>query len=305
MYIAIVCRSYKKNCGINQYAMDLSKELSADIVTSAASLQKKYDVILFQYDINFYLFEDDFKSELAECHKKANEVIFDLHTVLRGVTTNQYPHRKFVKSPFALNRTINAIYIPHFIYPVNIAGKPKPQELRIGTFGFASPSRKMKELLEWGRNNKVDVKVIATINTSGITTESSTTKYAKEIFNEFPNQVKTGFFTHDEIASELEDCSHLIFCRTGDPTIGVSGAVHLAYNVKRPIIIEHKSLAPELKNIYVSRLESLTKDKLLKMNDIPTGGISIQDTSKKILEIIENKQVIRNKEGVKDILYEY
>ena len=304
MKIALVVKSLGTQCGIANYSSILSKHLNADIVSSASELKKKYDKILIAFDTNFYLFEDDFSNELSECYKKSEEVIFDLHTVLRGLLINTFPYRKLVKSPFSLNRTTNATYIPHFIYPANNTGKLPPSKLKIGTFGFASPARRMKELLSWGRDNEIDVKIIATINTSGITTEKSTRNYAEEISEEFPGQVDIGYFTHDEIVSKLEDCSHLIFCRNGDPTIGVSGAVPLAYNAKRPIIVEHKALAPELKDIYVSRLESLNKDKIDKITKIPTGGISVEDTTKTILNFLNNNK-IKSKPNIEQLdLYE-
>lgn len=301
MKIAIVCKTFKKWCGIGQYSINLAKALNAELVQSATELSSDdYSAIIINVDYNFYPNEDDFRAELRTSKEKSKEVIFDLHTVLRGTTLNLYPQRKFVKSPFGLKRTTNAVYVPHFIYPANSTGKSPPTEFCIGTFGFASPVRRMKEILEWGDKNKVDVKVIATINTSGVTTESSTKKYANEISESYPGKVDVGYFTHDEIVQKLEDCSHLIFMRNGDPTIGVSGAVHLAYNSKRPIIVEHKALCPELNDVYVSRLENLTKEKLKTMTKLPTGGITVDEIAKKIIEILnnnKNENIVNTDEG--------
>ncbi len=109
-------------------------------------------------------------------------------------------------------------------------------EVRLGWFGYAAKHKGLLRIVRLARRLGVPTLLLASRNTEttdGISQYNETVEEAQRKGGAHC-EIKTGYFTPEEIVRDLSGCSHIVFAHTNQPT--ASGSIEFAKRAGRPII---------------------------------------------------------------------
>ncbi|KKL60632.1 hypothetical protein LCGC14_2203390, partial [marine sediment metagenome] len=192
-----------------------------------------------------------------------------------------------------------------------------PEELKIGTFGFASPVKRHHEIAQLALRLGIKALIISTMPNPW------------PGFNEGPHQgvpsraldeirivaganpdsielVDNGYLTIPEVQKKLQECTHLVSAMDNlTANWGPSGSLRTMATVGRPLIALNSQRAAEVDATLVSSLDEITLDFLKKSNVAPSidkigDGLWAYKNLIKWIDtaILYNKQIISQSGGL-------
>lgn len=177
----------------------------------------------------------------------------------------------------------NYLIMPHIAYP-EIGIRANPDDICIGSFGFASPAKNFDQICELTIRLKVKCVLVLTINNSSenwYETSSRTIAQLKERYNKYSNiTMHVGFFTDQEILKQLSTCSHIIFAENDSGQ--TSGSYRFPVQLGIPIIATDTFQARESQVIRVTKLEDIDLQKLQSFKD----SINLEDGFEYLINIL-------------------
>lgn len=180
----------------------------------------------------------------------------------------------------------NYTIVPHLAYP-DLGIRAKPNEIFLGSFGFALPFKRFDDVCDLAIRLGVKCKILLSINNASEdmqNTTSSTADIIRKKYSCHPNiEIKTGFFTDEEILTELSVCSHILFAQQN--TYQTSGSYRFPTQLKIPVVAVESFQARESQVYRVNSFEDVTIDLLLSWKE----PVEIDDGFDYLLAVLTNK----------------
>lgn len=140
-------------------------------------------------------------------------------------------------------------------------------QLCLGTFGFATPPKRIELICRIAKKLKIKAKILLSIVETDEKAKIVSTKYVEQLIKEYKDDlvdIRVGFFEPCEIIRELSACSHIVFCQTPDGQ--TSGSMRLAALAKRPVIALDSLQSRDAQAHIVRKISEITKNYLLSHN---------------------------------------
>jgi len=188
----------------------------------------------------------------------------------------KYPNLLFRVNEFGDYININNYTLmPHISYDIPSPNKfSDDHNIKICSFGVAKKYKHFEEICKLGIKLKIPVIIIATIVNEPLAkseSEQTAQRLIKrfERFKRYKNiKIITGYFTEEEIANELCDCTHIIFAQN-EGRFWTSGSMRFAAALKKPVIAKDSWQAKEAQAIRFKRIKDITIDFLRSHNEAP------------------------------------
>lgn len=272
MTIAVLSRSLGRQCGISEYAICLAQRLGGVAVRSVDEIPTGSTPVFLQYEPSLYRGVSDLLNEISTIE---GFPVIDVHTEIPGdivpvlVSALKGSAIVGVKRGPREGRTW---YLPHISYaPVGSYEDP-PDEIRIGTFGFAVPNKNYEGIIELASQLHVPLTILASVAnaTPGIEVLSRAyVDYLRMMSHANPDvEVIDDFLTHEQIVSKLRKCSHLICAM--DDLDRTSGSLRMMALAGRPIIGLPCAGAEEVGAVTVEQLSDITLEFLSRDLPLPS-----------------------------------
>jgi len=293
----------KKQDGITIYAENLRKRfeqigIEVNLVANYKDCNLSYPTI-FEYEPSLLQNIPYDKNIFIEMHStKANlktvaGVFLNTHSFKKSLQFFKNilfirAHRKNIirssdlTSKFFLNLK-SYIIMPHIAYP-DSGIRADPDNICIGSFGFAFPDKNFDQICELAIRLNVKCVLLLSINNSTkgmFEVTSRTISQLKEKYNKYENiTMRVGFFTDKEILEQLKVCSHIIFAQNNSGQ--TSGSYRFPVQLGIPIIATDSFQARESQIIRVNKLDDLDLQKLKSFKD----SINLDDGFEYLINIL-------------------
>src|SRR3989304_6720964 len=272
MTIAVLSRSLGRQCGISEYAICLAERLGGVAVNSVDALPPGSTPVFIQYEPSLDNGLPDLPDEISQVE---GIPVIDIHTeipvdiVPALVSVLETPAIVAVKR----EPRLGAWFLPHISYaPVGIPRTP-PDEIHLGSFGFALPNKRYDILIELGTRLHVPLTILAaTANaTPGIEELSQAyTDYLVRSASQSGENIHivSAFLSHEQIVNKLRDCSHLLCAM--ENLERTSGSMRMMALANRPIISLYCAGADEVGAVQVQSFDAITLAFLKRPHSTPS-----------------------------------
>ena len=270
----ILVRSLGRKCGMAEYAGFLADRLPGILVGTVQDLplqRERLGVVIVQVEVGLYNLD-------------LGEIIWELWAARqRGyIVIADYASEPDFCIGWSKEITKHAILGPKYLEPDSfllplircdppIEPDPgPPNELRLGTFGFASPVKKHHEVALLATRLGIKSTVISTMPNPwpgfnegphrGVPARAL--EEIRAVARQFPNNVDLidyGYLTIPEVHRELRRCSHLVSAMdnlTGN--WGPSGSLRTMATAGRPLIALRSQRAAEVDATLIDSLDEVT-----------------------------------------------
>jgi hypothetical protein len=173
------------------------------------------------------------KKVLVEVHDHLSKFPVTDRTILSQTATLLYRCDEFAR----YDGVARYVVMPHLAYlDVPKMDSAYSGKVRLGWFGYAAKHKGLLRILRLARRLGVPVLLMASRNTEsadGVTQYQEAVEVAVR-HSGAEAEIKTGYFSPEEIVKGLNGCSHLVFAHTNQPT--ASGSIEFAKRAGRPIL---------------------------------------------------------------------
>lgn len=152
--------------------------------------------------------------------------------------------------------------MPHIEYPdLLFKRKRKTDSIFLGAFGFPSESKNFPSICDLAV--RLNVKLLLIMSISGINSKVAATQeeYVQKITADYLKQkniiIKSGYFSEENLLSELSVCTHIISAQNS--VRGTSGSMRMAMRLRVPVISIDNFQAHECGAIIVKDLDDINK----------------------------------------------
>jgi hypothetical protein len=215
-------------------------QLSSEVVSDLEAAVSDTVLIEYQKDLPFgsRLLSDvhrlsKTKRVLVEVHDHLSKFPVTDRTILSQTATLLYRCDEFARYDGVTRYAV----MPHLAYlDVPKMDGAYSGTVRLGWFGYAAKHKGLLRILRLARRLRVPVLLMASRNTESV---DGLTQYEKTVEEAVQHsgadaEIKTGYFSPEEIVKGLNGCSHIVFAHTNQPT--ASGSIEFAKRAGRPII---------------------------------------------------------------------
>ena len=269
--IAVLSRSLGRQCGISEYAVCLAQRLGGVAVKSVEEIPSGSTPVFIQYEPSLYRGIIDLLNEISTIE---GFPIIDVHT---EIPVDIVPVLTSVLGSSAIvgvkrGPREGAWFLPLISYaPVGDYEDP-PDEIRLGTFGFAVPNKNYEQIIELALRLHVPLTILAAVAnaTPGIEVLSKAyVDYLRMMSHSSPDvEVIDDFLTHEQIVSKLRECSHLICAM--DDLDRTSASMRMMALAGRPIISTPCAGAEEVGAVVVDSLSDIILEFLSRDLPLPS-----------------------------------
>ncbi len=288
----ILVRSLGRKCGMAEYAGFLAERLPGKLVGSVTDLPIQRDragIVIVQVEVGLYNFDlyeilwemwaarhrgylvvADYASEPNECRGWSREIA--KYSILGP---------KYWE--------LNSVCLPLVrCNPLSEQDAGPPSEIKLGTFGFASPVKKHEEIARLAIRLGVKALIISTVpNLWPGFEEGPHRQVPLDALNEirqmaelYPDRIElidSGYLTIPEVQTKLRECTHLVSAMDNlTPNWGPSGSLRTMATVGRPLIALNSQRAAEVDATLVTNFDEITLD-FLQQNRIAPNIEKIGD----------------------------
>jgi hypothetical protein len=284
--VAIVCRSWGRRCGVAEYSAFLSERLGAPVVSSPADLPLDADVALLQYEPGYYSGLDDLIRELRLIRPSVIPVV-DAHYILPEAAAELPWHAIVgVKRGFYPG-TVRLSHIQQL--PV-IHQERDPEELRLGSFGFAFPAKRYELIIDLAKRLRIGATILASHNNSTDGQGEISSAYLEKLKKLATDDIEIidEFLPTEEIVRRLARCSHLISCMEDNGA--QSGSLRIMAAAGRPVISLKTTQAEDVGAILVDSLDEITIDFLRRCRHAPEPYDGMHDYNRLLDRLAQFKK---------------
>lgn len=281
----ILVRSLGRKCGMAEYAGVLAERLPGKLVGSVTDLPLQRDrtgIVIVQVEVGLYnsdLYE--ILWEIWAARRRGYLVIADY--------ASEPPACRGWSQEIAKYSILGPKYWePNSVCLPLMRGNPlaeqdagPPSEIKLGTFGFASPVKKHGEVARLAIRLGVKAMIISTMPNPWPGFEEGPHRQApldalneiQQIAELYPDRIElvdNGYLTTPEVQTKLRECTHLVSAMDNlTPNWGPSGSLRTMATVGRPLIALNSQRAAEVGATLVQSLDEITLDFLQQNRTSP------------------------------------
>jgi len=272
MIIAVLSRSLGRQCGISEYARCLAERLGGVSVKSVEELSASFSPVFIQYEPSLYNGLPDLLDEVSQVE---GIPVIDIHTEIPIDIVPALISILKSSAVIAVKREprLGAWLLPHISYaPVGTPRTP-PDEIHLGSFGFALPNKRYDILIDLATRLHIPLTILAaTANaTPGIEdlSQAYTDYLVGRAFQSRENiNIVSAFLSHEQIVDKLRDCSHLLCAM--ENLERTSGSMRMMALANRPIISLYCAGADEVGAVQVQSFDAITLAFLKRPHSTPS-----------------------------------
>ena len=281
----ILIRSLGRKCGMAEYSGFLSERLPGRLVGSVTELPLQRDragIVIIQVEVGLYNLD-------------LYEILWELWAARnRGyIVVADYASEPDMCKGWSQEIAKHAILGPKywepgsFVLPLircNPLTEPDsgpPEELKLGTFGFASPVKKHHEIAQLALRLGIKAMIISTMPDPWPGFNEGPHRGVpllaldeiREVARDHPDSIElvdNGYLTIPEVQKRLRECTHLVSAMDNlTANWGPSGSLRTMATVGRPLIALNSQRASEVDATLVDSLDEITSDFLEKNRAAP------------------------------------
>lgn len=272
MNIAVLARSLGLQCGISDYARCLAERLEGVAVKQVGDVPVSSSPVFIQYEPSLYNGLTDLFDEIS--HIEGVPVI-DIHTEIPAdmvpILVSALRDRTAVVAVKRGPRP-DAWFLPHISYASVGTPSLPPDEVHLGSFGFALPNKRYEYLIDLAMRLRVPLTILAAVAnaTPGIKalSEGYVDYLRMKIHSRSNIRIISSFLTHEQVVENLRACSHL-FC-TMENLDRTSGSMRMMALAGRPIISLPCAGASEVKAVTIRNLDLVDLAFLKRYHPLPS-----------------------------------
>ena len=139
------------------------------------------------------------------------------------------------------------------------------EKFRIGTFGFAVPTKRIEMICRLSQKLKIPALLLLSVSNANQEQRMITETYARSLKRKYESdtiEIQIGFFEPCDIIKRLSKCTHLVF--TQAPIGQTSGSMRLASLTNLPVISIDSPQARDSQVYRVHSIDDITMDYLEK-----------------------------------------